>query len=181
MNSNKQITIVAVVLSSFLSIVATISGLTALEVFGQNSTSSNLTQATGQQNTTNATSTSSNQSQATGPGPMADLTQSSFEELTGNLNSARDALRDNDPAGAVGDLGSAETELRVFMTQLGGEDSPGGQQLLTVLNHLNMAQDSSGNNDTLKAFQEINTADAELVKITQKLPADGDGDEDEDD
>jgi hypothetical protein len=102
-------------------------------------------------------------------------------ELTGNLNSAREALRDNDPAGAVGDLGSAETEVRVFMTQLGGEDSPGGQQLLTVLNHINMAQDSSGNNDILKAFQEINTADTELVKITQKLPADGDGEGDGDD
>jgi hypothetical protein len=176
MNSKKQMTIVAVVLSSFLSMVATISGLTASEVFGQNATTSNQTQATGQQNTTNATST-----QATAPNPMADLTQSDFGELTGNLNSAREALRDNDPAGAVGDLGSAETAVRVFMTQLGGEDSPGGQQLMTVLNHINMAQDSSGNNDTLKAFQEINTADTELVKITQKLPADGDGDEDEDD
>ena len=176
MNSKKQITIVAVVLSSFLSMLATISGSTAAEVFGQNATASNQTQATGQQNTTNATST-----QAAAPSPMADLTQSDFGELTGNLNSAREALRDNDPAGAVGDLGSAETEVRVFMTQLGGEDSPGGQQLLTVLNHINMAQDSSGNNDTLKAFQEINTADTELVKITQKLPADGDEDGDGDD
>jgi hypothetical protein len=154
MNSKRQVTIVAVVLSSLLLIVATISGLTASEVLAQNSMSSNQTQATGQQNTTNATSTSSNLTQATGPEPMADLTQSSFEELTDNLNSAREALRDSDPAGAVGDLGSAETELRVFMTQLGGEDSPGGQQLLTVLNHINMAQDSSGNNNTLKAFQE---------------------------
>jgi hypothetical protein len=176
MNSKKQMTIVAVVLSSLLSMVATISGLIASEVFGQNATSANQTQAAGQQNATNATST-----QAAAPSPMADLTQSDFGELTGNLNSAREALRDNDPAGAVGDLGSAETEVRVFMTQLGGEDSPGGQQLLTVLNHINMAQDSSGNNDTLKAFQEINTADTELVKITQKLPADGDGDEDGDD
>ncbi|MGB7662214.1 MAG: hypothetical protein WBL67_05720, partial [Nitrososphaeraceae archaeon] len=82
-----------------------------------------------------------------------------------------------DTAGAIGDLGSAETEVRVFMTQVGGEDSPGGQQLLTVLNHINTAQDSSENNDTLKAFQEINSADTELLKITQKLPAD----EDEDD
>jgi hypothetical protein len=176
MNSKKQMTIVVVVLSSFLSMVATISGLTASEVFGQNATAPNQTQATGQQNTTNATST-----QAAAPSPMADLTQSDFGELTGNLNSAREALRDNDPAGAVGDLGSAETEVRVFMTQLGGEDSPGGQQLLTVLNHINMAQDSSGNKDTLKAFQEINTADTELVKITQKLPADGDGEGDGDD
>ncbi|MGA9317837.1 MAG: hypothetical protein WBV84_07255, partial [Nitrososphaeraceae archaeon] len=109
MNSKKQITIVAVVLSSFLSIVATISGLTASEAFGQNSTSSNLTQVTGQQNTTNATSTSSNLTQAAVPRPMGALTQSDFGELTDNLNSAREALRDNDPAGAVGDLGSAET------------------------------------------------------------------------
>ena len=66
MNSKKQMTIVAVVLSSFLSMVATISGLTASEVFGQNATASNQTQATGQQNTTNATST-----QAAAPSPMA--------------------------------------------------------------------------------------------------------------
>jgi hypothetical protein len=174
----KQITIVtAVVLASLLSVITSISGLTASEVFGQNATSSNLTQATGQQNTTNATS-----SQAAGPGPLGTLTQSDFEELTDNLNSAREALKDNDPAGAVGDLGSAETEVRVFMTQVGGEDSAGGQQFLAVLNHVNMAQDSSGNNDTLKAFQDINSADTELLKITQKLPADGgDGDDDDDD
>jgi hypothetical protein len=165
----KQIFIVAV----SLSLVASIYGLTNSEVFGQNSTSSNLTQAAGQQNTTNAISTQA----AAGPGPMAALTQSDLGELADNLNSAREALRDNDPAGALGELGSAETEVRVFMTQVGGEDSPGGQQLLTVLNHINMAQDSSGNNDTLKAFQAINSADTELLKITQKLPADGDDDE----
>ena len=171
----KQIFIVAVALS----LVASIYGLTNSEVFGQNSTSSNLTQAAGQQDTTtNANSTSSNLTQAAaGPGPMGVLTQSDFGDLTDNLNSARDAIKDNDTAGAIGDLGSAETEVRVFMTQVGGEDSPGGQQLLTVLNHINTAQDSSENNDTLKAFQEINSADTELLKITQKLPAD----EDEDD
>ena len=47
MNSKKQITIVAVVFSSILSMVATISGLTASEVFGQNATSSNQTKAIG--------------------------------------------------------------------------------------------------------------------------------------
>jgi hypothetical protein len=177
MNSKKQLTIVAIVLSSLLSMIAFISGLTASEVSGQNATSSNLTQTIELQNSTNATSMSSNLTQAAGPGPMGALTRSDFGELTDNLNSAREALRDSDPAGAIGDLGSAETEVRVFMTQVGGEDSPGGQQLLTVLNNINMAQDSSGNNDTLKAFQEINTADAELLKITQKLPANGNEDD----
>jgi hypothetical protein len=161
-----------ITLASLLSVITSISGLTASEIFGQNATSSNLTQATRQQNTTNATS-----SQTAGPGPMGTLTQSDFEELTDNLNSAREALKDNDPAGAVGDLGSAETEVRVFMTQIGGEDSAGGQQLGQVLNHINAAQDSSGNNDTLTAFQAINTADTELLKVTQKLPTDGDGGE----
>ena len=138
--------------------------------------SSNLTQAAGEQNTTNATSTSSNTTQAAAaPGPLAALTQSDFDELTSNLNSARGAIRANDSAGVIDDLGSAETELRTFMTQVGGENSTGGQQLSAVLDHIDMAQDaSSSSNDTLKAFQEINTADTDLLKIIQKLPADGD-------
>lgn len=163
MNSRKQLSLAAVVLSSFLSVVAPISGLTPSEIFGQQ-----------QQNSTNATSASSNLTQAAGPGPMSDLTRSEFGELTDSLNSAREAIRDNDLAGALDDLGSAETEVRVFMTRVGGEDSPGGQQLLAVLNNINLAQDTSGNNDTLKAFQRINIADMEILKITQKLPADGD-------
>lgn len=163
MNSRKQLSLAAVVLSSFLSVVAPISGLTPSEIFGQQ-----------QQNSTNATSASSNLTQAAGPGPMSDLTRSEFGELTDSLNSAREAIRDNDLAGALDDLGSAETEVRVFMTRVGGEDSPGGQQLLAVLNNINLAQDTSGNNETLKAFQRINIADMEILKITQKLPADGD-------
>jgi hypothetical protein len=35
-------------------------------------------------------------------------------------------------------------------------------------------------NATLKAFEELNNADTELLKITQMLPADGDGDGDGD-
>ena len=159
MNPKKQIFLASVALSTFLILITSISGLTTTEVFGQ-------------QNTTNATSTSSNLTQAVVPGFM-NLTQSDFGEVTDNLNSAREALRDSDLAGAIGDIGSAETEVRVFMTQVGG-DSPGGQLLLTVLDHINTAQDASGNNETLKAFQEINTADLELLKITQNLPPDGD-------
>jgi hypothetical protein len=155
----------AIVLSSFISVVAAASGLTN-EVLGQ------------QQNTTITNATSSNQTQGAGLGPMASLTQSDFGELTDSLNSAREALRDDDPAGAIGDLGSAETEVRVFMRQVGGEDSTGGQLLLKVLSNINAAQDASGNNDTMKAFQRINTADTELLKITQELPSGEDEDDD---
>ena len=39
------------------------------------------------------------------------------------------------------------------MTQVGGEDSPGGQQLVIVRTHIDMAEEASGNSDTLKASQ----------------------------
>lgn len=55
---------------------------------------------------------------------MANLTQSDFEELTDNLNAVREAIQDNDLAEAVSELGSAETEVRIFMTQVGAENSP---------------------------------------------------------
>ena len=164
MNKNIQ-TSAVIAISSLLAIAASISGLTNFEAFGQ------------QPNATNATATISNQTgSAAGnqTNTMGDLTQEDFNTLTDNLNAARESIQENDPAGAVGELGSAETELNTLMTQVGGEDSPGGQQLVIVRTHIDMAEEASGNSDTLKASQEINAADTELVKITRNLPADGD-------
>ena len=164
MNKNKQASAV-IAISSLIAIVASISGLTNFEAFGQ------------QPNATNATATISNQTGSAADNQtntMGVLTQEDFNTLTDNLNAAREAIQDNDPAGAVGELGSARTELNTLMTRVGGEDSPGGQQLVTVRNHIEMAEEASGNSDTLKASQGINAADTELVKITRNLPADGD-------
>jgi hypothetical protein len=165
MNQDKQTA--AVVVMSFLLAIAAAStlGLADYEALGQ------------QQNATNATATMSNQTGSTAQnqtGAMATLTQSDFNQLTDSLNAARDAVQDNDPAGAVGDLGSARTELNILITRVGGDDSPGGQQLITVRNQLDSAEDAAGNSDTLKAFQGINAADTELLKITRTLPEDGD-------
>jgi hypothetical protein len=165
MNSKKQVSLVAVVLSSFLSVII----FTTSEILGQQQNATNIT-----------TSTSSNLTQTAGPNPLAPLTQSDFGELVDNLNSAREALRDSDPVGAIGDLGSAETEIRVFMTQVGGENSTGGQQLLKIMDQINAAQTASGNNETLDVFQRINRADIDLFNLTQTLPA-GDVDDGDDD
>lgn len=167
MNQKKQ-TSAVVVMSFLIAIAAAISALTNYEALGQ------------QQNATNATATISNQTGSTAQnqtGAMADLTRSDFNQLTDNLNAAREAVQDNDPAGAVGELGSARTELNILMTRLGGEDSPGGQQLIAVRNQIDSAEDAAGNSDTLKAFQGINAADTELLKVTQILPEDGDNEE----
>jgi type II secretory pathway pseudopilin PulG len=163
MNKEKQMP--AIIVMSFLLAIAalSISGLTKLEALGQ------------QQNATNATAAISNQTGAAAgnqTSTMAGLSQEDFNTLKDNLNAAREAVQDNDPAGAVGDLGSARTELNILMTQVGGEDSPGGQQLMAVRNHIDAAEDAAGNTDTLKAFQGINAADTELLKITQIIPAD---------
>ena len=75
--------------------------MTNLEALGQ------------QQNATNATAAISNQTGA-GAGnqtsTMAGLSQEDFNTLKDNLNAARDTVQDNDPAGAVSDLGSVRTE-----------------------------------------------------------------------
>ena len=147
MNKEKQMP--AIIVMSFLLAIAalSISGLTDLEALGQ------------QQNATNATAAVSNQTGA-GAGnqtsTMAGLSQEDFNTLKDNLNAARDTVQDNDPAGAVSELGSARTELNILMTRVGGEDSPGGQQLIAVRNHIDAAEDAAGNADTLKAFQGIN-------------------------
>jgi hypothetical protein len=163
MNKEKQMP--AIIVMSFLLAIAalSISGLTNLEALGQ------------QQNATNATAAVSNQTGAAAgnqTSTMAGLSQEDFNTLKDNLNAARDTVQDNDPAGAVSDLGSARTELNILMTRVGGEDSPGGQQLMAVRNHIDAAEDAAGNADTLKAFQGINAADTELLKITQIIPAD---------
>jgi hypothetical protein len=163
MNQDKQ-TAAVVVMSFLLAIAAaSISGLAAYEALGQ------------QQNATNATATTPNQTGSPAQNQtsaMASLTQSDFNQLKDSLNAAREAVQDNDPAGAVGQLGSARTELNILMTQV-GEDSPGGQQLIKVRNQLDSAEDAAGNSDTLKAIQGINAADTELLKITLILPEGG--------
>jgi hypothetical protein len=89
---------------------------------------------------------------------MADLTRSDFGELTDSLNSAREAIRDNDPAGALGDLGS-ETEVFMIRVGEGGENSPGGQQLLMVLN------DYSKKEDIRKVLTAFAERDSQLYSI----------------
>ena len=163
MNKEKEVPAIIVMSFSLAIAALSISGLTNLETLGQ------------QQNATNATAAVSNQTGAASgnqTSTMAGLSQEDFNTLKDNLNAARDTVQDNDPAGAVSDLGSARTELNILMTRVGGEDSPGGQQLIAVRNHIDAAEDAAGNADTLKAFQAINAADTELLKITQIIPAD---------
>ena len=145
---NQKIQMSAVIaIFSLLAIAASISGLANFEAFGQ---------------------------QPNAPNAMADLTQEDFNPVTDNLNAARGAIQDNDTEGAVGELGSAETKLNILLTQVGGEDSPGGQQIVVVRNHIDMAENASGNGDPVKASQGINAADTELLKITLSLPSDSD-------
>ena len=105
MNQKKQ-TSAVVAMSFLIAIAAAISALTNYEALGQ------------QQNATNATATISDQTGSTAQnqtGSMADLTRSDFNQLTDNLNAAREAVQDNDPSGAVGELGSARTELNILV------------------------------------------------------------------
>ena len=172
MNKEKQMP--AIIVMSFLLAIAalSISGLTNLEALGQQQNATNATAAISNQTGTAAGSNQTGTAAGNQTSTMAGLSQEDFNTLKDNLNAARDTVQDNDPAGAVSELGSARTELNILMTRVGGEDSPGGQQLIAVRNHIDAAEDAAGNADTLKAFQGINAADTELLKITQIIPAD---------
>ena len=164
----------AIIVMSFLLAIAalSISGLTNLEALGQQQNATNATAAISNQTGTAAGSNQTGTAAGNQTSTMAGLSQEDFNTLKDNLNAAREAVQDNDPAGAVGDLGSARTELNILMTRVGGDDSPGGQQLMAIRNHIDAAEDAAGNSDTLKAFHGINAADTELLKITQMIPAD---------
>jgi hypothetical protein len=71
---------------------------------------------------------------------------------------------DNDTAGAVDELGYAETKLNILLTRVRGEDNPGGQQIVVVRNHIDMAENASGSSDPVKASQGINAADTKIIK-----------------
>ena len=123
-------------------------------------------------NQTMSNQTVTNQSR---PGESAlvnlNLTQSSFEPVTENLNAARQALQDNDTAEAFISLNSASNELFELTSDQPAQRQVALQQFKALQTDLDQAQDALWNNDDLKALNEINSAGEELLMMTQGLPA----------
>jgi hypothetical protein len=138
--------------------------------------------AVAQNNTTNTTNIISNQTNGianqTGGGgaaaaALANLTQTDFESITEDLGQAQQALQNNDTSGVLDELSSASEEL---FQVISGQFDPDHMAAITdqfkpLQTHIDEARGAALKDDHTKTLEEINSADSELLKITQELPA----------
>jgi hypothetical protein len=141
--------------------------------------------AVAQNNTTNTTNIISNQThgianQTGGAAALANLTQTDFESITEDLGQAQQALQNNDTSGVLDELSSASEEL---FQVISGQFDPDHMAAITeqfkpLQTHIDEARGAALKNDHTKTLEEINSADSELLKITQELPASEEEEED---
>jgi hypothetical protein len=147
-----------------------------------------------QQNTTNTTSIISNQTdvianqtgeatdaasmqnqttpnQTAGAAALANLTQTDFESITEDLGEARQALQNNNTSGVLDELSSSSEELFQVISGQFDPDHMAAitEQLKPLQTHMDQARAAVLKNDYTKTLEQINSADSELLKITQEL------------
>jgi hypothetical protein len=163
MKSNR----VLIAIVAAIVVVTTIAATQTLPLLQQEAVAQNAT------TTTNQTAGNQTQGGGTAAGAaMANLTQEDFGPVTDILNTARESLQTNDTTAAYDAVNSAGSEL------FGLANDQGEQNMKAVMQQFKPLQDSIDstrvdlrNNDTAKALQQLNTADVELLKITQQLPS----------
>src|SRR5215207_4001771 len=172
MKSNRVLT--AIVAATVLA--TTIAATQTLPLLQQEAVAQNATTTTNQ--------TAGNQTQGGGGGAaggaaMANLTQADFGPVTDNLNSARESLQTNDTTAAYDAVNSAGSGLFGLANDQGEQNMKAVlQQFKPLQDSIDSTRDALRNNDTAKTLQQLNTADVELLKITQSLP-DGEQEEEE--
>ena len=177
MNTNKQ-TFAVVAISSLLVITAYISALTNLEVLGQQQNATNTTGATANQTgSVMQNQTTGNQTQAGGAmggNIMANFIPSDLDPVTDNLNTAREALQNNDTTEAFNALSSVRNELFALTNDMEpGQITVLYQTLNPLQAQIDQAQDGLQRNDLPNALEALNSADSELLKLTEQMGLSG--------
>ncbi|CAN5198604.1 hypothetical protein BH18THE2_BH18THE2_31010 [soil metagenome] len=103
----------------------------------------------------------------------ANLTQSDFESITQDLTEARQALQNNDTNTVLDELNSASGELFQVISR---QFDPAHVEAMTqefnpLQSHIDLAQEAMLKDDFAKTIEEINSADSELLKVTELLPS----------
>jgi hypothetical protein len=103
----------------------------------------------------------------------ANLTQVDFELLKQDLTEARQALEINDTTAVLDQLNSASGELfQVVSNQFDPVHVEAITQEFNLLQtHIDQAQEEALKGDRARTMEEVNTAESELLKITQMLPS----------
>lgn len=177
MNTNKQ-TFAVIAISSLLVITASISALTNFEVLGQQQNATNTTGATANQTgSVIQNQTTGNQTQAGGAmggNIMANFIPSDLDPVTDNLNTAREALQNNDTTEAFNALSSVRNELFALTNDMEpGQITVLYQTLSPLQAQIDQAQDGLQRNDLPNALEALNSADSELLKLTEQMGLSG--------
>lgn len=119
----------------------------------------------------NATATNQTANQTQGGGAaMGNLTQADFGPVRDSLNTARESLQTNDTTSAYGAVNTVGSELFGLANDQGEQNMEAlMQQFKPIQDSIDSARDALRDNDAAKALQQLNTADVELLKITQQL------------
>ena len=121
------------------------------------------------QNATATNQTAGNQTQG-GGAAMGNLTQADFGPVRDNLNTARESLQNNDTTSAYGAVNTVGSELFGLANDQGEQNMKAlMQQFKPIQDSIDSTRDALRDNDAAKALQQLNTADVELLKITQQL------------
>lgn len=178
MNTNKQ-TFAVIAISSLLVITASISALTNFEVLGQQQNATNTTGATANQTgSVIQNQTTGNQTQAGGGAMggniMANFIPSDLDPVTDNLNTAREALQNNDTTEAFNALSSVRNELFALTNDMEpGQITVLYQTLSPLQAQIDQAQDGLQRSDLPNALEALNSADSELLKLTEQMGLSG--------
>jgi hypothetical protein len=133
-------------------------------------------EAVAQNATTTTNQTAGNQTQGGGGAAatraaIGNLTQADFGSLRDNLNTARESLQTNDTTAAYDAINSADNELFGLANDQGEQNMKAlMQQFKPLQDSIDSTRDALSNKDTVKALQQLDTADVELLKISQQLP-----------
>jgi hypothetical protein len=156
---------------------------TGASMQNQTTTTTNQTATPTPTAATTTNQTAGNQTTAGAGAQLANLTQADFETLRENLASAREGLQGLENEAAFTALTSANNDLFGIIDSQGEDRIKAlAGQLKPIQTSIDKAQDAIRNNDFPMALNALTSADSEILKLTQQLPADEDDDEaDEDD
>jgi hypothetical protein len=168
MKSNRVLIAIVVVVATVLATTMAATQILLPPLLQQEAAAQNAT-------TTTTNQTAGNQTQGGGAATravMGNLTQADFGPVTDNLNTARESLQTNDTTAAYDAVNSAESELFGLASGQGEQNMKAlMQQFKPLQDTIDSTRDALRNNDTAKTLQQLNTADVELLKITQQLPS----------
>jgi hypothetical protein len=108
---------------------------------------------------------------------LGNITADDLDVVTDNLAAARESLQDNDTQSAYVALSTADSNLFIASDDEGDQANAVAQAFQPLRDLIQKAQDALQSQDNNGALQQLNSADVELLRLKNMLPAGEDTEE----